>query len=195
MEELHGEEMRAEIASLSPENDDKDAQIESLNQQVGCEQDKAETLSSEFGDHKEAIGKLSAQLDRARHKMQNLQISCTCASFTVRSSNHSAASGATLRREPATERPNSFTQLQIEEHRPMDDEVEQLRIATSEMDKLREQNGQLKERVNGRVENERDDLLRQITEMQQDNEALHNELSSLQLQQQRVSKLEDIKSD
>jgi hypothetical protein len=44
--------MRAEIASLSRENDDKDAQIESLNQHLGCEQDKAETLSSELSDHK-----------------------------------------------------------------------------------------------------------------------------------------------
>jgi predicted RNase H-like nuclease (RuvC/YqgF family) len=64
MEELRGEEMRAVIASLSRENDDKDAQIESLNQQLGCEQDKGETLSLELGDDKEAIGKLSAQLDR-----------------------------------------------------------------------------------------------------------------------------------
>jgi hypothetical protein len=51
------------------------------------------------------------------------------------------------------------------------------------MDKLREQNEQLKQCANCRVEDERDDLLRQITKMQQDNETLHNELSSLRLLQ------------
>jgi hypothetical protein len=46
VEEPYGEEVRAEIASLSRENDDTDAQIESLNQQLDCDQNKAETLSS-----------------------------------------------------------------------------------------------------------------------------------------------------
>jgi SMC interacting uncharacterized protein involved in chromosome segregation len=77
----------------------------------------------------------------------------------------------------------------------MDDEVEQPRIAASERDKLRKQNEPLKQRLNCRVEDERDDLLRQTTEMRQDNETLHNELSSDHLLQQRVSELEEKRPD
>jgi chromosome segregation ATPase len=191
VEELHVDEMRAEIASLSRANDDRDAHIGSLNQQLGDEQEKARRLSSELDDHEETIGRLSAQLDQIRR--ENAQLTDQLHSLELQMEEQRSLGGEAQQlleeNSRLKDRMHSL-ELRIEEHRLVGEEVERLRIATSEMENLRERNEQLKQRVNFRVEDQRDDLLRQITEMQQDNEALHNELSSLHLLQQRASELE-----
>jgi chromosome segregation ATPase len=70
-------------------------------------------------------------------------------------------------------------------------QLEEQSAVGSELETLRDEVSRLRERVNTSVEEERDELVRQLTELQDANRSLHDQVLSLELMRQRLHQAEE----